>query len=547
MRTINQPDHAEHNLLRGGEFETLGKGGLPDGWTVANTSGVNYLPLKVPGYGGGSAFETVIDKYTSGNLDLKSPVVSVKPGISYFYKSYHKATRPFWVLIREYHKDGSSVLKSEHEYGSTDQWATNSIAFRPDAQTVQVQIVYRLAAKGSLTLDRAFVDRRNGVYVPEDPAPTSQGLLSNGAIAEFDDDDEPVDWRPYHEGNNTADLSVVREDGSSYLRAKVSKYKAGEIKWEHAPMQTSGGQYVAFSVDYRGSTSAKIIGEYALEGGKRSFITLDTIPPSADWTHFKVFSESPENSHEMTINIVLTSEGTLDTDNYQIVDTTKPGERHFDRPLLSLAFQDGWESGYTTASRIMGYVDFKATFYVNPSAIDQPAFLATHQIKELIAAGNQLGAESNEYVDLTTLNSHQLQRQLQLSRDFFVKKYNQGNIDFAPTSGHDDPAIQAFSHSYFRSSLSGDEGVNTKQNFDPYMLKTLYIDKNTTAKRLQTAIDEAKQKHGWLILVYHRIEDNTDSRADVSSKAFTQQIQQIKDSKITVRPVGDALEEVWGQ
>lgn len=546
MQTINRPDHAEHNLLQGGEFESLGKGGLPVGWSADATDGVSYFPSKVSGYGGGNAFEASIDRYSSGNLDIKSPIIAVRPGTSYFYKSYHKATRPFWILMRDYHKDGSSTLHTVREYGTAEDWATDSIAFRPDAQTVRVQIVYRMAARGTLTLDRAFVDRRNGVYVPDEPEATNAQLLTNGDVS-VPDDDMPEDWNDYHEGNNAATLSYVQQDGGTFLRTKIAKYKSGEAKWEHEPIDSAGGQYVSFAVDYRSSAMTKIVAEYALADGKRSFVTLDTVPPASDWTTFMTHSEAPEGAVDMTINVVLTANGTLDTDNYRIADLTKPGERHFTKPLVSFAFADGWESGYTTAARIMGYLKYKATFYVNPAAIDQPAFLTTAEIKNLVGSGHQVAAGSNEYVDLTTLNSRQLQRQLQLSHDYFVKQFHQGNIDFAPTSGHDDPAIQALSHSYFRSSMSGEEGLNTKQNFDPYTLKTFYVDKKTTAKRLQTALDEAKQKHGWLILVYHRIQDNTDSPADVTSKAFTNQVDQVHASGISVRAVGDALEYVWGQ
>lgn len=545
MRAINMPDHAEYNLLQNGGFEQIGAGNMPAGWKIEASDSVSYFPQKVRGFGGGSALGVTVSHYAGGSLEVQSPVVSVRPNETYFFKGYHKASASFWLLVRYFNKNGTSSLRLIQQYGPTGQWTSNSTVFKTDAQTTRMQVVYALSSRGSVSFDRTFVDdRSHSVQLAASNAKNIHNMLGNGDISEATAD-APVGWSPYSKGDNSAEFSYIEKDGESYVRTKVSNYQDGEAKWIPPAINVDAGQYVRFSADYRSNVPASVVAEYVLEDGTRSFVTLATLPPASDWTGFEVFSEAPFKATALTINVVLSGNGTLDTDNYVIQDITQAGARHFKQPMVSLTFDEGWESGYVTASRVMGYLGFKGTFYINPAAIEDEAFMTGDQLNKLLKDGHQIAAESNEYVDLTTLNSRQLKRQLQLSHDYLTMHLHLINVDFAPTGGHDDAAIQAMAKLYFRSSRGSEEGLNTKQNFDAYNLKTFYVDSNTTPERLQHALDEAKQKNGWLILVYHRVEDEFKSKTTVGSKAFADQMEQIHKSGIQVETIENALNEAW--
>ncbi len=549
MRAVNIPDHAAHNLLQGGDFEDRANGGVPSGWTVKASDTLSYFPQPVKGYGGGKALQLVVDTYTGGSLDVESPLVQVQPATTYFYKGYYRSTVPFWLLAKFYYKDGTSKLKVVKQYGDANDWTTDSLAFLTDANTQRVQFYYKLAAKGELTVDKAFVEKRadGSVYLPDTPTVTTTNILANGDLAD-QQGDTPVGWGRYYTGNNSPELSYIQQDGSRYLRVRLSNYKDGEAKWEHKPLDSEGGQYLSLTLDYRCDTTvAQLVAEYVMEDGSRSFATLANLPPASNWTSTTVYAEAPEGAKTVALNAVLKGGGTLDTDNYRVDDLTKPGIRHFKRPLVSISFDDGWESGYNTAARIMDYLNYKGTFYINPAAVEEPAFLTGADLQSLIKSGNQLATEGNEYVDLTTLNTRLLKRQLLLAHDYFVKQLHQTNIDFAPTSGYDDAGVQALTHTYFRSSRGGGDGINTKQNFDAYNLKTFYVDNKTNPQRLQAVLDETQRMRGWLILVYHRVEDNSPSRTTVTSKEFTDQMEQLHKSGIAVTTVGKAIDEILGQ
>jgi peptidoglycan/xylan/chitin deacetylase (PgdA/CDA1 family) len=544
MRAINVPDHASYNLLKNGDFEITGEGNMPSGWEITASNAITYFPERVPGFGGGNGLGVHIDAYKGGSLDVLSPTVPVRADTAYFYKGYHKATAPFWLLVRYYNKDGSSTLKLIKDYGASRQWASNSVALKTDSKTIGLQIVYKMTSKGSLQLDRGFVDQRStGIYLAAN-ATGAKSVFQNGDAA-ASDDGTPLGWTPYSEGDNTPDLSYVQHDSQAYLRSQLSSYKDGEAKWVPEPVAVAPGTYMQFSVSYRSNAGAAIIAEYVLEDGSRTFVRISSLPPAAEWTRAEVRTEAPFKAKTLTMNVVLSGNGTLDTDNYSLHDITRQGARHFKRPMVSVTFDEGWQSGYTTAARIMGYLGYKGTFYINPAAIEEEGFITEGQLSRLMKGGHQIASHGNEYVDLTTLNNRQLKRQVQLAHDYVAMQLKLMNIDFAPSGGLDDAAVQAVARTYFRSSRGGDEGLNTKQNFDAYNLKTFYVNRNTTLDRLQHALDEAKQKNGWLILVYHRVEDDFVSKTTVTSKAFGQQMELLQKSGIGVLKVEDAINEAW--
>jgi peptidoglycan/xylan/chitin deacetylase (PgdA/CDA1 family) len=540
MHILNAPSHAQHNLLT-----SSSDGGIPRDWKVRGIS--EYVQIKSDGYKGGKAFGVRI-KRARGSLDIQTPMTPVRAGEVYIYKSYHKASVPFSLLIKYSYENGTSRQELVKQYGSADRWTTDSFAFRADNQSTGVQVQYSLADKGDLLLSRPYLEQRSvDVFIAKDPAAGKQNLLKDYDLSKASDDDPPSKWSEHKLGNNDANFSSIKEDGAHYLRIKATKFKNGEAGWQSNALTSAAGQYTAVSVDYRSSVSAHLVASYALSTGETVSLPIAELPPASQWTTAHSFAEAPEHATKVSASVMLWSEGTVDTRDYQLKDITKEGERHFQRPLVSIIFTDGWASTYVTASRIMSFLSYKGTFYVSPSSIGQPGFINESQAKQLLRDNHQLGAGSYEQIDLATLNTLQLNRQLKLASGYFRNNLNQADIDFLPPYGHSDPEVQAVTRKYFHSSVSGGEGLNTKQTFDSYNLKTLHVDKTTQKQRVATALNEAKDKNGWLILAYDRVEDNSGAPSAVTSKAFTDQMEQVYKSKISVVTISQGLEEDWGQ
>jgi peptidoglycan/xylan/chitin deacetylase (PgdA/CDA1 family) len=546
VKALNKPNQAENNLLYNSDFKTM-EGGRPDGWSVDASSSIKYSLISSKGYSGGKAFGLQVNEYQRGSLEFKSTAATVKPGSSYFFKGYYRSDVGFSLLVKYYYKDGTSSLRLVRDYPSSGEWTTASVAFKPDERIRKAQVVYRLAGKGTLYLDRAYLEeRQDGVYVPEELGSTLPNLIANGGIDE-QRSGSPVGWNPFITGDSTTENLYIRTDSSAFLRTEVTNYTGGEAKWDHVPVPVEHGARTQFSVGYRSDVPVRIVAEYVLDDKTRKFVPLAELSPAGDWTNATTYSEAPPRAVELSVHVVISGKGRLDTDNYTLHDITKQGVRHYNRPLVSITLDSGWSSSYITAARILDFIKYPATFYINPDAIDTPSFLSSGELDRLDESGYQLAAHSYEHLDLTTLNARQLDRQLRLAKEFLVREYKVEGADFAPPNGHYDSEVQAYARNYYRSARGTEEGINTKQNIDVYNLKTLYLDKNSNLERLQAALDEAKQSSGWLILVYPRIEDNHPHRTTVTARAFAEQLELIRKSGIAVKTVEDALDELWAQ
>jgi peptidoglycan/xylan/chitin deacetylase (PgdA/CDA1 family) len=239
-------------------------------------------------------------------------------------------------------------------------------------------------------------------------------------------------------------------------------------------------------------------------------------------------------------------DGTTRVRDYQLVDVSRPGPGRWDRPLVSLTFDDGWESACDNAVPLIARYGFPGTFYVNASTIETPRFMTAADLQALHRGGNEIAAHGYQDTDLTVLSADRVASQLQAGWHPLAQT-GLGTDDLALPLGRSDPQVQQYAREYYRSARGQDAGVNTRQNLDPYDLKIFWVDSATTPEALRAALAEAQSTHGWLILVYHEIPtapSAADDRASVPRDVFAQQLALIRDSGIAVVPVASAMAEV---
>jgi hypothetical protein len=75
---------------------------------------------------------------------------------------------------------------------------------------------------------------------------------------------------------------------------------------------------------------------------------------------------------------------------------------------------------------------------------------------------------------------------------------------------------------------------------DPYNLKAMQVLHNTRLNEIETAIEMTKRNKGWLILVFHNINNDNDPLS-ISEQRFTQILDLIKQSELSVVLPSQAL------
>lgn len=223
--------------------------------------------------------------------------------------------------------------------------------------------------------------------------------------------------------------------------------------------------------------------------------------------------------------------------------------RPFDEPIISITFDDGWESVYTDALPILQQDGIPTTQFIIAGEFNDPGYMSYDQVKSLHSLGHEIGSHTMSHPDLTKINDTQLTHELADSRAT-LEAIQPDVKDFAIPYGSVNAKSLAYIKIYYRSARGSDgsktfnirQDLNTKDNFDRYNINAFSVTRNTSLATLRSYIDYTIAHKGWLVLAYHQI--NSDSQDDygVSREAFKQQMDMISKTNIRVAPEGAVLD-----
>lgn len=532
------------NILPNGGLDELNPQGLPIGWQISGADGG--AAKMVIGYNSPVSLLLTSKPGAIGNsTTLTTPLAVVKKGETYFYKSFYKSNVPFDLLLRTNYKDGTHQQEIVRRYDPNDQWETVSHVFSPDDAVQNVQFIYNVAGKGQLQIDNAYLEANPGdIYIQPASLPTENKIANSELVSS--DKITPDGWRRYVDGDIQAALQYQLDGDRPFLHSEVLNYKNGEAKWLYPPVEVQAGQAFQFSVMYQGTAAARVVAEYTLASGQPKFETLADLLPTREWVKYSSKLDVPAGVNDLTVTVIQQQDGVVNTKQYSLSDITKTGDRMWDKPRLSVTFDDGWGSAYEIGSNLLNHYGYRGTFYLNPSTIDTPRFMTSNQVADLARNNHEIASHGYEHIDFTTLERAGIDYQLKHAYDYFEKIHGMKAVNFAAPFGGNDAQTGFYARKYYASLRGTASGMNTRQNLDRYDLKVLYVGKSVSFEKLSNAIADTKDKNGWLILVYHRIEASGVGETIIDPPQFQQQLEVIKKSDIKVSTVAAALQEIGG-
>jgi peptidoglycan/xylan/chitin deacetylase (PgdA/CDA1 family) len=235
--------------------------------------------------------------------------------------------------------------------------------------------------------------------------------------------------------------------------------------------------------------------------------------------------------------------GWLQTDDYSIADYHPNG---FNRPLLTLTFDDGHEDNATNALPLLNQYGFKSTQCYATSFIEGQSQAVINGVMAFYNSGHEICSHTVTHPMLTTKVGADLDYELRHSKEYLEQLIGQPVLNFASPYGDHNAAVNDVIDNYYQSHRTVDEGFNSKDNFDIYRLRVQNILDTTTAAQVKAWVEQAQADKTWLILVYHRVATNPGPY-DSYITDFTAQLEVIKQSGITVQTYQDALTEVRAQ
>lgn len=234
--------------------------------------------------------------------------------------------------------------------------------------------------------------------------------------------------------------------------------------------------------------------------------------------------------------------------NTRSIDANNNGTSLFHEPIVTINFDDGRETVYSQAFLLLQKYGIHTTQYLISGASKDESYMSDNQIDQMYGAGHEIACHTVNHLDVTTLDDNKLTYELTQCQKTF-EKY--GPItDFASPYGHtDDKSIKAVKKYYLSSRNTNgditngvsDKDVNITSNFDRYNIISASIRSDTTIDQLKAAVEYTIKNNGWLVLVYHQIENGGNATFGLDSASLDKQLNYLSSQPVKIVTMKQAL------
>lgn len=180
--------------------------------------------------------------------------------------------------------------------------------------------------------------------------------------------------------------------------------------------------------------------------------------------------------------------------------------------IITLTFDDGNASDYTTVRPYMNKYNFAGVSYVPPTFIGSEGRMTLDQLKDLYDNGWDIGAHgwSHTY-DLATeaiIKDEMIRPYEWLVKNGFLRSADH----MAFPGGITDDNIEAVVKQIYKTARTtagvGIWALNTLPVMNPLRLKTVDVTSSRTLTEMKAYVDKAIASKSWLIFMFHDIKEN---------------------------------------
>ncbi len=550
---------AATNLIANPSVETPdATGSAPLNWQHGSW-GTNTAAFSYPTGGGHQGSRSVrvdVSNYVNGDAKWYFDPVTVAPNSDYVFIDYYKADVATTVVAECLDSANNVVANLEMSpapVASPSTWTKAGFAVHTTATTSKLTIMHLIAKNGFLQTDDFSLAAQTPIPITD--------FVPNNSVEQVSDIDTnmPAGWQQGSWGTNVHTFGYANEGhtGSRSVRVDVTSYNdnpvgtAGDAKWFFNPQPLTRGQAYRFSAYYKTNVVPRVVAMFEQDDGTEAFFGMPNPQPGADaQTQWQLYSDTfvvPATAKATTVFFFLDKVGWVESDDYHLATYQPVG---FSRPLVTLTFDDSFEDNVTSVIPRLATLGFKATQFVCtqyvegnvPGVVPDPNAVA--DILAFKNAGFEIGSHSVTHPFLTQMTAAQVDYELSHSQSYLQGLIGAPVKNFASPYGDYNVTVNNAIRTYYKSHRTVDEGSNSKDNLDPYRIRVQNMQTTTTLAQYQSWLDRAKADKTWLVLVYHRVTDDTPEQYDTRTADFDQQMAALKASGMTVKTYNDALDEV---
>lgn len=365
----------------------------------------------------------------------------------------------------------------------------------------------------------------------------TKNMITNPDLSEIDiESGQPTGYTHTIENANVAYSQLQDPDGRKFLRvSSLQPVPKNMPAWQADQAPLKSGKTYAYSLWYRSDTPVDVTLVYTASNGAH-YQHIVTLPAQTAWKQFISHFTNIYQALNLGVLVSGTKAGNVDTRDYnihQIPDAT------LKKGVISVTFDDGWESIYTKALPLLEKYNIQTTQYIIAEAAlhHVDGYMSFKQIKQLKQKGHEIGSHTLTHCDQVILNAAAVTDNAKRSKQLIEQKQAGPVTSFAYPLGQYNQATQSIYEKYYPLIRTSDEGYNDRY-FDKTNIHSMAMLNTTSSKQLQSWIHEAKKHHLWLVIAYHRVDES--GVYSVTSKQLNEQLSLIKKSGLPVMPIAEA-------
>lgn len=390
-------------------------------------------------------------------------------------------------------------------------------------------------------------------------------------------------WSQMKWGASTTTFSIVKDYYTGAAASlNVTNYVDGAAFWRPSHVSVKPSTMYRYSAMVRtdSKTTAWAEVEFQLANGNYRYLPLSAVGANTSWAKFTDDFFTPSDAVAATVYVFMKSNGTVVIDNVALIELAPPSAPSSDaylnyslgRPLVSITFDDGTGDIWNNAIPLVDAKGYKTTQFVVGGFIGTDGFMNVNHLVSLNNAGHELGSHSWTHRSLPTLTSTDLKLETSITQSKLRTMLPSCFVDnrlsfercfdqFAYPYGDTNQTVVNQMRNGYRTARGTQDGLNTRNINNSQILPAqsmmakyrlhAQMVLNPTAggggiDELNGWLSNAQASNTWLILVYHRVNDQPDAYG-LTPAEFSAHLDAIAATGVCVTPVHEALNEVQYQ
>jgi peptidoglycan/xylan/chitin deacetylase (PgdA/CDA1 family) len=600
LAVIGQVLAASSNLISNPSVENS-KNGTPTSWSTSrNGTNTTTFTYQKNGYDGTKSLYINVKSLKSGSAKWFFKAVTAQPGTKYSYSEFYKSNTNTGIYLETANKSGTKTATLLTTVPAASSWTSVNLEFTTPSSASTMTVYHLINSVGNLQTDFFSLTLSTSpgtippntaplpptssppippstsppeppIIIPIPPTtsppeppiiipipPTTSppvdqigNLIQNFSLETVSDSSSklPKYWVSEKYGTNTVTFlyPASAHTGSTGARIDVSQYTSGDAKWLHNEIAVLPNTDYKFEDYYKSNVATEVNAEFHMADGSVQYKNLGMVQPSVIWTKFSVVFTTPANVKSVIVFHLIDKVGYLENDDFFLGPYSTSPSDTFERPLISITFDDGFMSQYTNAFTTLKKYGLNGTFYIVTNYLGTSPYMTKNNMIEVSSAGNEIGSHTINHVHMPILTDSALDLELSFSQSFLQGILGKPVINIASPFGEYSTTVLTAIKKYYVSHRSTEAGYNTKSNLDLYNVKVQNVRANVTTATVKSWIDKAINDKSWLVLTYHRVETSNADLYNTIPQDIDDQLSYIKQSGVTVKTINDAINEVLPQ